>query len=171
VKASVKFSGKGKGIDVSFFNLDNVSNSSPCSTSLTNWVIKLKRDQVLISTRKVEESNLFCQLDGGLKGQEVRLFRLLDESNKSKSENGVIYQFWVDLTYTGKTSDKVAAGTNQSLKNLAIRISNSMAAAVTLVLELPSPTQMPAPRLGSGTSKACPTHAVPMISNLCFVLQ
>ena len=26
VKASIKFSGKGKGIDVSFFNLDNVSN-------------------------------------------------------------------------------------------------------------------------------------------------
>jgi hypothetical protein len=90
VKASVEFSGKAKGIDMSFFNLDNVSNSSPCSTSLTNWVIKLARDQVLIFSRRVDESNLFCQPDGGQKGQEVRLFSLLDESDKSKSENGVI---------------------------------------------------------------------------------
>ena len=135
---------------------------------LFNWVIELARDQVLIFSRKVDESNLFCHSDGGQKGQEVRLFSLLDESDKSKSENGVICQFWADLTYTGKTLDEVAAGTNQSLKKLAIQ-NNSMAAPVTLVLELLSPTQMPAPKIGSGTSKACPTHVVIMISNLCFV--
>ena len=83
VKASVEYSGKAKGVDVSFFNLDNVSNSSPCSTSLTNWVIELARDQVLIFSRKVDDCNLFCRSDGGQKGQEVRLFRLLDESYKS----------------------------------------------------------------------------------------
>jgi hypothetical protein len=116
VKASVKYSGKAKGIDVSFFNLDNVSNSSPCSTSLTNWVIELARDQVLVLSRKADEYNLFCQSNGGLKGQEVRLFSLLDASDKSESDNGGIYQFWADLTCTGKTSDEVAAGTNQSLK-------------------------------------------------------
>jgi hypothetical protein len=109
-------SGKGKGIEVRFFNLDNVSNSSPCSTSLSNWVMELARDQVLIFSRKVEESNFFCQSDGGQKGQEARLFSLLDASNKSESKNGVICQFWVDLTYRGKTSNKVVAGTNQSLK-------------------------------------------------------
>ncbi len=82
---------------------------------LFNWVIELARDQVLIFSRKVDESNLFCHSDGGQKGQEVRLFSLLDESDKSKSENGVICQFWADLTYTGKTSKEIAAGTNQSL--------------------------------------------------------
>jgi hypothetical protein len=97
-------------------NLDNVSNSSPCSISLTNWVIELARDQVLIFSRKVDDCSLFCQLDGGQKGQEVRLFSLLDESDKIESGNGGICQFWADLTYTGKTSDEVAAGTNQLLK-------------------------------------------------------
>jgi hypothetical protein len=117
VKASVEYSGKAKGIDVSFFNLDNVSNSSPCSTSLTNWVIELAKDQVLVFSRKADDYNLFYQSDGGQRGQEVRLFSLLDESDKSESEqNGGICQFWADLTYTGKTSDEVAAGTNQSLK-------------------------------------------------------
>jgi hypothetical protein len=100
VKASVEYNGKAKGIDVSFFNLDNVSNSSPCSTSLTNWVIELARDQVLVFSRKADEYNLFCQSDGGQKGQEVRLFSLLDESDKSESENGGICQFRADLTYT-----------------------------------------------------------------------
>ena len=71
VKASVEYSGKAKGVDVSFFNLDNVLNSSPCSIPLTNWVIELARDQVLIFSRKVDDCNLFCQLDGGQKGQEV----------------------------------------------------------------------------------------------------
>ena len=46
----------------------------------------------------------------------MRLFSLLDESNKRKFENGVICQFWADLTYIGKTPHEVAAGTNQSLK-------------------------------------------------------
>jgi hypothetical protein len=98
VKASVKYSREAKGIDVSFFNLDNVSNSSPCSTSLTNGVIELARDQELFFSRKVDDSNLFCHSYGGQKGQEVRLFSLLDESNKSESKNGVICQFWADLT-------------------------------------------------------------------------
>ncbi len=64
----------------------------------------------------MDYSNVFCQSDGGQKGQEVRLFSILDETDKTESENGVICQFWADLTYTGKTSDEVAAGTNQSLK-------------------------------------------------------
>ena len=41
VKASVEYRGKAKGIDVSFFNLEHVSNSRPCSTFLTNCVIAL----------------------------------------------------------------------------------------------------------------------------------
>jgi hypothetical protein len=164
VKASVEYSGKAKGIDVSFFNLDNISNFTPCSASLTNWVIELARDQVLVFSRKADEYNLFCQLDGGQKGQEVRLFSLLDESDKIESGNGGICQFWADLTYTGKASDEVAAGTNQLLKkfgNPNKQINGSTSDSVA--------TQMSVPKLGYGTNKACPTHAVHTTSNLCFV--
>jgi hypothetical protein len=114
VKASVEYSGKAKGIDMSFVNLKNVTNCSPCCTSLTNWVTKLARDQHLIFSSKTHDSNDFCQSDGGQKGQNVRLFSLLDEADTTESENGVICEFWADLTYTGKTSDEVAAGSNHS---------------------------------------------------------
>jgi hypothetical protein len=97
-------------------NLKNVANWCPCCTSLTNWVTELARDQYLIFSSKMDNSNLFCQSDGGQKGQEVRLFSLLDETDTTESENGVICEFWADLTYTGKTSDEVAAGTNHSLQ-------------------------------------------------------
>jgi hypothetical protein len=40
----------------------------------------------------------------------------LDETDTTESKNGVICEFWADLTYTGKTSDEVAAGTNHSLQ-------------------------------------------------------
>jgi hypothetical protein len=73
VKPSVQYSGKAKGIDVSFMNLKSVANCSPCCTSLTNWVTELARDQCLIFSSKMDNSNLFCQSDGGQKGQEVRL--------------------------------------------------------------------------------------------------
>jgi hypothetical protein len=39
VKGALEYSGKAKGLDVSFVNLENVANCSPCCTSLTNWVI------------------------------------------------------------------------------------------------------------------------------------
>ncbi len=59
---------------------------------------------------------MFCQSDGGQKGQEVRLFTLLDESDKRTSKHGTTYQFWAGLTYTGKTSAAVAEGTNHSFQ-------------------------------------------------------
>jgi hypothetical protein len=65
VKASVEYSGKAKGVDMSFKNLKNVANSSPCCTSLTNWVTKLARDHYLIFSSKMDKYNVFCQSDGG----------------------------------------------------------------------------------------------------------
>jgi hypothetical protein len=64
----------------------------------------------------MDNANVFCQLDGGQKGQEVRLFTLLDEADKTQFEHWAICKFWADLTYTGKTSNVVAAGTNNLLQ-------------------------------------------------------
>jgi hypothetical protein len=116
IKALVENSGKAKGIDLSFINLENVANSSPSATSLTNWVTKLARDQYMIFSQKIEHSSTFCQSDGGQKGQEVRLFTAFDEQDKSKGKDGSVFSFWANLTYTGKSSNNVAAGMNQLLK-------------------------------------------------------
>jgi hypothetical protein len=70
----------------------------------------------MIFSAKMENYNVFCQSDRGQKGQEVRLFTLLDESDKRISEHGSICQFWAGLTDTGKTSAAVAEGTNHSFK-------------------------------------------------------
>jgi hypothetical protein len=53
IKAAVENSGKAKGMDLSFINLENVANSSPSATSLTNWVSKLARDQYMIFSQKI----------------------------------------------------------------------------------------------------------------------
>jgi hypothetical protein len=116
IKTAVENSGKAKGMDLSFINLDNVANNSPSATSLTNWVSKLARDQYMIFSQKIEHSSTFCQSDGGQKGQEVRLFTTFDEQDKSKGKDGSVCLFWADLTYTGKSSNDVAAGMHQSLK-------------------------------------------------------
>jgi hypothetical protein len=104
IKAVAENIGKAKGFHLSLINLENVANSSPSATSLTNWVTEMARDQYLIFSRKMEFSNTFCQSDGGQKGQEVRLFATLDPKDKSKAEDGLIYSFWADQTYTGKSS-------------------------------------------------------------------
>jgi hypothetical protein len=64
----------------------------------------------------MDNVNVLCQSDGGQKGQDVRLFTLLDKADKMQSKHGVICELWANLTYTGKMSDEVAAGTNHSLK-------------------------------------------------------
>jgi hypothetical protein len=74
IKACIENNGKAKVIDVSFMNLMNVANCSPCCTSLTNWVTELAKDQYLIFSCKIDTANVFCQSGGGQKGQEVRLF-------------------------------------------------------------------------------------------------
>ena len=118
IKASLEFSGKAKGMDLTFINLENVANSSPSATTLQNWVVEMARDQYLIFGRKIENSNTFCQSDGGQKGQEVRLFTTFDpqDNNNDEDKDGMVCSFWADLTYTGKKSDDVAAGAHQSLK-------------------------------------------------------
>jgi hypothetical protein len=78
IKAGLEFSGKAKGMDLSFINLENVANSSPSATTFTNWVVEMARDQYLIFGCKIENSNKFCQSDGGQKGQEVRHFTSFD---------------------------------------------------------------------------------------------
>jgi hypothetical protein len=67
VKAKMK-----EAMDVSFMNLTNVANCSPYCTSLTNWVTgaELAKDQYLIFSHKMDNANVFCQSDGGQKGQE-----------------------------------------------------------------------------------------------------
>jgi hypothetical protein len=47
----------------------------------------------------VEMANLLGQLDGGQKGQEVRLVTFWDEDDKTKSPNRLVCQLWLDLTY------------------------------------------------------------------------
>jgi hypothetical protein len=66
----------------------------------------------------MENYNTFCLTNGGQKGQEVRLFAtLLYPQYKGKAKDGSICLFWgANLTYTGKTSNDVAAGMHQSLK-------------------------------------------------------
>jgi hypothetical protein len=92
--------------------LENVASCSPSASSLTNWVTELAQEQFMIFSAKIENYNVFGQLNGGQKGQEVRLFTLLDESDKRITEHRSICQFWAGLTYTGKTSAAVAKGTN-----------------------------------------------------------
>jgi hypothetical protein len=48
--------------------------------------------------------------------RDKRLFTLLDKAETTKSEHGAICEFWANLTYTGKMSNKVTVGTNHSLK-------------------------------------------------------
>jgi hypothetical protein len=72
----------------------------------------LAQEHFIIFSAKMKNSKAFCQSDGGQKWQEVRLFTLLDESNKTHSEHhGLICQFWAGMIYTCKISATVAEGT------------------------------------------------------------
>jgi hypothetical protein len=77
-----------------WLKLENVASCSPSASSLTNWVTELAQEQFIIFSAKMENYNLFCQSDCGQKGQEVKLFTLLDESDKRITEHGSICQFW-----------------------------------------------------------------------------
>jgi hypothetical protein len=101
-----------KLLDFCWLNLENVASCSPSASSLTNWVTELAQEQFMIFSAKMENYNVFCQSGSGQKGQEVRLYTLLDENDKRITEHGSICQFWAGLTYTGKTSAAVAKGTN-----------------------------------------------------------
>ncbi len=108
VKAQANCEKDGKNIDFSWLQLSSLANCSPSASSLTSWVTELAQEQFIIFSAKMENSNVFCQSDGGQKGQEVRLFTLLDDSDKTNSEHGSICQFWAGCHYPGKTSDAVA---------------------------------------------------------------
>jgi hypothetical protein len=61
-------------------------------------------------------TNVFRQLDGWQKGQEVRLVTIWDEDDKTKPPDGSVCQPWLDLTYPGKKSNGVAQGMKSLLK-------------------------------------------------------
>ena len=107
-------------VDFSWLTLKNVANSSPSSTALTNWVVSLARDQYMIFSYKMSGANLFCQSDGGQKGQEVRLFTIFDSKDKTESPDGTICQFWAEVAFAGKKSTEVAAAVRHSMQKFAL---------------------------------------------------
>ena len=85
----------------------------------------------------------------------------------------MICQFWADLTYTGKTSDKVAAGTNQSLKkfgnpNKQINRSTSDSGAGT-----PESYANACAKVGiwhkQGMSDSCGTYGIQSVFHLAMI--
>jgi hypothetical protein len=120
VKAVVENDYSGPGIDFRWLTMENVANSSPSSSALTNWVIDLARDQYMIFSHKMLGARLFCQSDGGQKGQEVRLFTIFDSKDKSESPDGTICQFWADVAFAGKKSDQVAEAVEHSMQKFAL---------------------------------------------------
>jgi putative component of membrane protein insertase Oxa1/YidC/SpoIIIJ protein YidD len=98
-----------KQIDFSWLTLHRIASCSPSASSLTNWVTELAKFQFIIFSAKMANACVFCQSCGGQKGQEVRLFTLWDENDKTQTKHGSICQFWAGLTYTGKTSVAAAA--------------------------------------------------------------
>ncbi len=107
VKAVAEYDDSWLGIDFCWLTLENVANSSPSSSTLTNWAVALARDQYMIFSQKMLGANLFCQSDGGQKGQEVRLFTMFKWMGKTNSPDVTICQFWADLTFAGKRALKL----------------------------------------------------------------
>jgi hypothetical protein len=120
VKAVVEYGDTSWQLDFRWLTLENVANSSPSCSALTNWVVDLARDQYLIFSQKMLGANLFCQSDGGQKGQEVRLFTMFDTRDKSVSPDGSICQFWADLTFAGKKSLEVADAVKHSMAKFGV---------------------------------------------------
>ena len=73
----------------------------------------------MIFSEKLLGAKLFCQSDDGQKGQEVRLFTMFDANDKAETPDGTIYQFWADLTFTGKRSLAVADAVRHSMQKFA----------------------------------------------------
>jgi hypothetical protein len=109
-----------KQIDFVWLTLEKIASCGPSASSLTNWVTDLAKEQFIIFSSRMANANVFCQSDGGQKGQEVRLFTLWDENSKTQTKHGSICQFWAGLTYTGKTSAAVTEGTNHSFKKFGL---------------------------------------------------
>jgi hypothetical protein len=120
VKAVVENDYSGPGIDFWWLTMENVANSSPSSSALTNWVVALARDQYMIFSQKMLGASLLCQSDGGQKGQEVRLFTIFDPKDKTESPDGTICQFWADVTFAGKRSTQVAEAVKHSMEKFAL---------------------------------------------------
>jgi hypothetical protein len=119
VKAVAENDSSLLGIDFSWLTLENVADSSPSSSALTKWVVALAQDQYMIFSQKMMGATLFCQSDGGQKGQEVRLFTMFDRNDKTESPDGTICQFWADLTFAGKKSLQVADAVKHSMQKFA----------------------------------------------------
>ena len=108
------------GTDFSWLTLENVANSSPSPSALTNWAVALAWDQYMIFLQKMLGATLFCQSDGGQKGQEVRLFTMFDKNDKTETPDGTICQVWADLTFAGKKSLEIADAVKHSMAKFAL---------------------------------------------------
>jgi hypothetical protein len=116
VKAKRKNLHDGNLFNFDWLSIESIADCSPSEISLRNWTRELVAEQYLLFSPLVEIANVFGQLDGGQKGQEVRLVAVWDEDNKRKSPDRSVCQLWLNLTYCGKKSDKVAKGMKNSLK-------------------------------------------------------
>jgi hypothetical protein len=74
----------------------------------------------MIFLQKMLGATLFCQSDGGQKGQEVRLFTMFDKNDKTETPDGTICQFWADLTFAGKKSLEVADAVKHSMAKFVL---------------------------------------------------
>ena len=74
----------------------------------------------MIFSYKMSGANLFCQSDGGQKGQEVRLFTIFDSKDKTESPDGTICQFWAGAPFPGKKSTDFAGAVRHSMQKFAI---------------------------------------------------
>jgi hypothetical protein len=120
MEAVTEYNSSWLGIDFCWLTLENVANSSPSSSALTNWIVSLALDQFMLFSQKRVGANLFCQSDGGQKGQEVRLFAMFYPNNKTDTSDGTICQFWADLTFAGKKSLEVADAVKHSIHKFAL---------------------------------------------------
>jgi hypothetical protein len=82
-----------KQIDFAWLTLEKIASCSPSASSLTNWVTNLAKEQFIIFSSKMANAIVFCQSNRGQKGQEVRLFTLWDENDKTQTKHGSICQF------------------------------------------------------------------------------
>jgi hypothetical protein len=82
------------GADFAWLTLENVANSSPSSSALTNWVIALAQDQYMIFLQKM----LGATLPIRWRAKGARGWTL----HKTETPDGTSCQFWADITFAGR---------------------------------------------------------------------
>jgi hypothetical protein len=129
-------------VNFDWLSIESITNCSPSEISLRNRTRELAVEQYLLFSPLVEMANVFGQLDGRQKGQEVRLVTVWDRGDTTKLPDGSVCQLWLDFTYCGKKSDEVSEGMKNSLKKFGTPEPGEQ--QLTPVLARQSPTQKPA---------------------------